>query len=68
MDVEALTCVSQHADKISQIGGLVTVEEVFLQVEGFEDEIRVLLVQPVFAKEWVTTSTASPGSGPTRPA
>ena len=47
--------MSEHADKITQIGSLVTVEEVFLQVEGFEDEIGVFLVQPVFAKERVIT-------------
>src|SRR5580698_450954 len=55
VDVEALARVSEHADKIIEIGGLMSVEEVFLQIERFEDEIGVLLAQPVFAKERVIT-------------
>ena len=51
--LKRLPCVSEHADEIAQIGGLVAVEEVFLQIERFEDEIGVLLVQPVLAEEGV---------------
>ncbi len=44
VDVEALTGMHQHAHQIAEVIGLVPLEEVVLQGEGFKDEVDVLLV------------------------
>ena len=53
VDVEPFAGVRQHADEVAQIGRLVAVEKVFLQVERFKNKVRVFLVQGMLAEEWV---------------
>src|SRR5260370_3467257 len=53
MDIEPLARVRQHAHEIAQIGSLMTMEEILLQVERFKDEVCVLLVQAMFAEKGV---------------
>src|SRR5258708_30413209 len=53
MDIEPLARVRQHAHQIAQICGLMTREEILLQVERFKDEVCMVLVEAMLAEEGV---------------
>ena len=54
--------MGKNAHQIAQVGGLVAVEEVLLEVERFEDKVCVFLVQPVLAEKGIVAGGyAGPG-------
>src|SRR6185312_9723202 len=55
-DVESVAGVRQDAHEIIQVIGLMPIEKVLLEIEGFEDEVCMFVVKTMFAEEWIVAN------------